>query len=60
MSHAYPKALRISISVFAMLFFPVLAEAGNHKQRSAVSFDYPGAIDTQATAITPSGDIVGR
>jgi len=24
------------------------------------SFDFPGASDTQATAITPSGDIVGR
>jgi hypothetical protein len=24
------------------------------------SFDFPGAINTQATAITPSGDIVGR
>lgn len=25
-----------------------------------ISFDFPGAINTQATAITPSGDIVGR
>src|SRR5436309_15599044 len=25
-----------------------------------VSFDFPGASNTQATAITPSGDIVGR
>ncbi len=25
-----------------------------------ISFDFPGAIDTQATAITPTGDIVGR
>jgi hypothetical protein len=24
------------------------------------SFDFPGAVNTQATAITPSGDIVGR
>jgi YVTN family beta-propeller protein len=24
------------------------------------SFDYPGAVNTQATAITPSGEIVGR
>lgn len=24
------------------------------------SFDFPGAINTQATAVTPSGDIVGR
>ncbi len=27
---------------------------------SVISFDFPGAINTQATAITPSGDIVGR
>src|SRR5207302_8260735 len=25
-----------------------------------ISFDFPGASNTQATAITPSGDIVGR
>lgn len=25
-----------------------------------ISFDFPGAINTQATGITPSGDIVGR
>jgi hypothetical protein len=25
-----------------------------------ISFDYPGATNTQATGITPSGDIVGR
>src|ERR1700688_3124046 len=27
---------------------------------SVISFDFPGAVNTQATAITPSGDIVGR
>jgi len=27
---------------------------------SVISFDFPGAINTQATAITPSGDIAGR
>jgi len=27
---------------------------------SVMSFDFPGAVNTQATAITPSGDIVGR
>jgi len=29
-------------------------------QSNFVSFDFPGAVNTQATAITPSGDIVGR
>ena len=27
---------------------------------SVISFDFPGATNTQATGITPSGDIVGR
>jgi len=27
---------------------------------TVISFDFPGATNTQATAITPSGDIVGR
>ncbi len=46
-----------------MLLFLVVSAAGNaspHKKISAVSFDYPGATDTQATAITPSGEMVGR
>ena len=63
MNHAYSKPLYISIGVFAMLCFPALSAAGNavtRYQPSAVSFDFPGAIDTQPTAITPSGDIVGR
>jgi hypothetical protein len=29
-------------------------------KRSVISFDFPAAINTQPTAITPSGDIVGR
>lgn len=46
-----------------------LAEPGNKAKGLAAlaaaagqftSFDFPGAINTQATAITPSGDIVGR
>ncbi len=34
--------------------------AAAQDSQSAVSFDYPGATNTQATAITPSGAIVGR
>jgi len=63
MNHACLKPLRISIGLFAMLFFPALSVTGNaanDNKPSTISFDFPGATDTQATAITPSGDIVGR
>jgi uncharacterized membrane protein len=39
-----------------MFYVPSSANAGHH----FISFDFPGAIDTQATAITPTGEIVGR
>jgi hypothetical protein len=42
--------LALSMSVFAA---PQIRE-------SPISFDFPGATNTQATAITPSGAIVGR
>lgn len=29
-------------------------------KRNFISFDFPGSTNTQATAITPSGEIVGR
>ena len=41
----------------ATVAWPGLAGAAHLRP---VSFDYPGATNTQATAITPSGDIVGR
>jgi hypothetical protein len=41
----------------ATLAWPGLADAAH---LHPVSFDYPGATNTQATGITPSGDIVGR
>jgi len=40
--------------------FAVLCLAAASAQSGFRSFDFPGAIDTEATAITPSGDIVGR
>jgi hypothetical protein len=46
-----------------MLFFPAFAVPGNaapQKNPPAISLDYPGAVETHAMAITPSGDIVGR
>src|SRR5208283_2654363 len=40
-----------------ILGFSTLAYAGKNQ---FVSFDFPGSTDTEATAITPSGEIVGR
>ena len=63
MNRAYSKPFRISICLLATLFVPALSVAekdASHHHPSAVSFDFPGAVDTEATAITPSGDIVGR
>jgi hypothetical protein len=40
---------------------PIIFGHGTPNSKSFfTSFDFPGAINTQATAITPSGDIVGR
>src|ERR1700676_2000236 len=36
------------------------AYASASAQSKVASFDFPGAINTQATGITPSGNIVGR
>jgi uncharacterized membrane protein len=59
--------LRAIVTVCAMLSTIALAQmtnfSGNTRvlgKGSVISFDFPGAINTQATAITPSGDIVGR
>jgi hypothetical protein len=38
----------------------VFAYASAGAQSKLTSFDFPGAINTQATGITPSGNIVGR
>jgi hypothetical protein len=37
-----------------------LCSVSSGTQSKLVAFDFPGAINTQATAITPSGEIVGR
>jgi len=50
-----PRALVIAVGILALVGHP-LASA----QSNLTSFDYPGATNTQATGITPSGDIVGR
>jgi hypothetical protein len=52
------RASFVLSSLSALLWLSSLAYAGSAPGFS--SFDFPGAIDTQATAITPSGNIVGR
>jgi len=46
----------IIVLAFCMMNLAPIAGA----QAGFISFDFPGAIDTQATAISPSGDIAGR
>ena len=52
------------IIMLSAIGFPQTAKFRTNAQvlgtGNVISFDYPGAINTQATAITPSGDIVGR
>jgi hypothetical protein len=52
------RASIVLSSLNVLLWLSGLAYAGSTPGFS--SFDFPGAIDTQATAITPSGNIVGR
>ena len=59
--------LREVVTVCTMLSALAMAQmtnlSGNTQalgRGSVISFDFPGASNTQATAITPSGDIVGR
>jgi hypothetical protein len=52
MSH-YSRWFAVGVSV-------TLGLAAASAQSGFTSFDFPGAINTQVTAITPSGDIVGR
>lgn len=47
-------------SVAVLLFWAVSLKPLSSAQSNFSSFDFPGAINTQATGITPSGDIVGR
>ena len=49
------KALKSLIAVLWLAGFAYATSPSN-----LISFDFPGATDTQATAITPSGSIVGR
>jgi hypothetical protein len=47
---------RVLISVFFLFFGLAMALA----QKPYVTIDYPNAVGTQLTAVSPSGDIVGR
>src|SRR5262249_44264468 len=46
-------------NVFVLLLFGLLAQALSGSD-GYISFDFPGAVNTQATAINPAGAIVGR
>ena len=47
----------MAIAAILMMFL-IPAQVG--AARRFISFDYPGAIDTEAASITPGSDIVGR
>ena len=53
-----PSACLLMLIILLALWMNVFAAPQNRE--SPVSFDFPGAANTQATAITPSGEIVGR
>jgi hypothetical protein len=50
---------RIASLCFVVLW-ACISTAQTPKKPVFTSFDYPGAVDTEGTAITPSGEIVGR
>ena len=52
-------AVNSMVLVALTLLSCVVSLSADAKPKFA-SFDFPGAINTQATGITPSGDIVGR
>src|SRR6266446_4400614 len=55
---SWDPALRLLLLPVAVLL--CLATANSAGKVSFASFDFPGSTNTQATAITPAGEIVGR
>jgi len=51
---------RFLSSVAVLMLWTVSLKPLSSAQSNFSSFDFPGAINTPATGITPSGDIVGR
>lgn len=51
---------RFLFSVAVLMSWAVFLKPPLNAQSNFSSFDFPGAINTQATGVTPSGDIVGR
>src|ERR1700757_688436 len=47
-------------SLCLVVLWACISTAQTPKKPVFTSFDYPGSVDTEATAITPSGEIVGR
>jgi uncharacterized membrane protein len=63
MNCRHSVSLRSGLHVLTLIFLLALSNPGfaaAQNRESPVSFDFPGATNTQATAITPSGAIVGR
>lgn len=58
-----PSKQRILAVVITMLLLGLATQAQRPQENpntAFISFDFPGAVNTQATAITPTGQIVGR
>jgi len=63
MNGSHSVSLRSGLRVLALIILLALSNTGfaaPPKHESPISFDFPGATNTQASAITPSGEIVGR
>jgi uncharacterized membrane protein len=52
--------MKTTLQNFSLLLVFGLVTLAHGGQDGFTSFDFPGAVNTQATAISPSGDIVGR
>jgi hypothetical protein len=59
--HSKKKAISMTLdSVHSLILVVALSTLVYAGKNQFVSFDFPGSTNTQATAITPSGEIVGR
>src|SRR5215471_11871275 len=54
------KVTSNSRSIYVLILVVGLSTIAYAGTDQFVSFDFPGSTNTQATAITPSGEIVGR
>ena len=54
------ELISTAFSVHSLILVVGLVTLAHAGKNQFVSFDFPGSTNTQATAITPSGEIVGR